>query len=103
MFENKIVLSQSDVFLTPEDRRSENWRLAMRLFLRELRSLKLESVEKVFKHWSVTEIELGDSVRLGIEFPSDVERYQWFRTEGYELKKVPALGGPCIESKKRKA
>lgn len=105
MSENRVVLSGGDVFLTPEDLRSENWRLAMRLFLRELRSLKIESVEKVFKHWSVMEIEIGDTVRLGIEFPLDVERYQWFKTEGYELKKIQALQATkeCYESKKRKA
>jgi hypothetical protein len=91
MSEQRIVLSEGDVFLSPEDRRSENWRLAMRLFLRELKTLKMESVDKIFKRWNVNEIELGDSIRLGIDFPSDLERYQWFKTEGYELRKMHGI------------
>lgn len=100
MSENKIVLSQGDVFVGPEDRRAENVRLAMRLFVRELKGLKLESVDKVMKRWSVEEIEMGDSVRLGISFPDDLERYQWFRTEGYELRKVPGLKGKDEKTRK---
>lgn len=88
MSDSKIVLTQGDVFLGSDDKRAENWRLALRLFLRELRCLKSPSVDKVFKHWNVKEVEIGDTVKIGIEFPEDVERYQWFKTEGYELKKV---------------
>lgn len=102
MPENKVVLSEGDVFLTPDDRRSENWRLAIRLFLREIKDLKIESVEKVFKRWNVKEIEMGDSVRLGVDFPSDLERYQWFKTEGFELRKISPIKEQN-ESKKRKS
>lgn len=75
-------------FLDKGDPREENVRLAMRMFLRELRALKIPSVEKVFKRWTVNEIEHGDTVRLGILFPPDVPRYQWVKTEGFRLDKV---------------
>lgn len=91
MSDEKVVLTEGDVFLSPEDKRSENYRLALRLFVRELRGLKNEAVNRVLKHWSVEEIEMGDSIRLGISFPADVERYQWFRTEGYKLQKIQAV------------
>ena len=103
MSDNKLVLSDGDLFVGPEDRRTENWRLAMRLFLRELKGLNLESVDRLFKRWNVKEIELGDSIRLGIEFPSDLERYQWFKTEGFELRKISPMKEEINEPKKRKA
>lgn len=85
---SRIVLTQGDVILNPDDRRTENWRLAMRLFLRELKALNNKSVDAIFDRWTVKEIEMGDSIKLGIEFPADLERYQWFKTEGYTLEKV---------------
>lgn len=102
MSENRIVLTDNTEFLGPEDRRAANMRLAFRIFIRELRALKLEAVDKMIKRWSIEEIEEGDTVRLGIMFPDDVTRYQWFRTEGFELKKIQGVKSPN-ESKKRKA
>lgn len=91
MSDQRIVLTDNTEFLSPDDRRAANMRLAFRLFVRELRSLKLESVDKMLKRWSIEEIEEGDTVRLGILFPEDVTRYQWFRTEGFELRKVQGV------------
>lgn len=88
MSENHIVLSEGDVFLTPEDKREGNYKLALRLLVRELRALNLESVKKVLDRFGCKEIEFGETIRLGITFPADIERYQWFKTEGYELRKV---------------
>lgn len=91
MSESKIVLTDNTEFLPQGDRREENVRLAFRLFVRELRALKSEQVDRVIKRWNVEEIEVGDTVRLGILFPEDVTRYQWFRTEGFELRKVEGV------------
>lgn len=91
MSESRIVLTDNTEFLPQEDRRAANIRLAFRMFIRELRGLKLESADKLLKRWSIEEIEEGDTVRLGISFPEDVTRYQWFRTEGFELRKVQGI------------
>lgn len=91
MSESRIVLTDNTEFLEQEDKRTANVRLAFRLFVRELRALKLEAVDKTLKRWSVEEIEEGDTVRLGILFPADVTRYQWFRTEGFELRKIQGV------------
>lgn len=91
MSENRIVLTDNTEFLEPEDKRVANIRLAFRIFVRELRALKLEAVDKTLKRWSIEEIEEGDTVRLGIMFPADVTRYQWFRTEGFELRKIEGV------------
>lgn len=100
MSENKIVLTDNTEFLNQEDKRTENIRLAMRLFTRELRALKIEAVERIFKRWAVEEIEMGDSVRLGISFPADLDRYQWFRTEGFELRKVQGVKNSNAKNRK---
>lgn len=91
MSESKIVLTDNTEFLDGEDKRAANVRLAFRIFIRELRGLKVESVDKLLKRWSIEEIEEGDTVRLGILFPEDVTRYQWFRTEGFELRKIQGV------------
>lgn len=85
---DRIVLTDNTEFLDAEDKRAANMRLAFRMFVRELRALNLEAVDKTLKRWSIEEIEEGDTVRLGILFPPDVTRYQWFRTEGFELRKI---------------
>ena len=91
MSESRIVLTDNTEFLSDEDKRKDNIRLAFRMFFRELRGLKVESVDKLLNRWSIGEIEEGDTVRLGISFPEDVTRYQWFRTEGFELRKVQGV------------
>lgn len=79
------------VFLQPDDKRTENWHMAIRLCLRELKALKVESVDKVLKRWNVTEIEIGNTIKLGIEFPADLDRFQWFKKEGFELRHVSGV------------
>lgn len=87
----QIVLGDNTEFLPSDDKRAANMRLAFRLFFRELHGLKLEAVDKLIKRWNIEEIEEGDTVRLGILFPADVTRYQWFRTEGFTLQKVQGV------------
>lgn len=91
MSEQRIVLGDDTEHLSQEDKRAANMRLAFRMFVRELRALKLEAVDRTIKRWSIEEIEEGDTVRLGILFPDDVTRYQWFRTEGFTLQKFQGV------------
>ena len=73
--EDILVVGDGDV-------REENRQLAIKMLMRELRNLKNDEVDKIMKRWDLREIEQGNTLSLGIDFPSDVERYQWIYENG---------------------
>ena len=80
MEEEKVGNEEEERVLTVSegDIRERNRQLAIKMLVRELKKLDNEEVNGILKRWKVQEVEQGNNLSLGIDFPDDVERHQWF-------------------------